>query len=181
MVWREREAFEEKTRRALVLLRRKDAKIRALGEAAARRKLKVDARLAVGGGNGGNGGGGERGRDGRGNDGGEDEHSVVVRLEQCVQEREGQIDILLEEVSQMGCQSTAYRYTVKSRHCRRNHSGSTLRNRKPPIKSSHLFLAGETIKVYAKRPPCCGWWGWPRFRRGERERILSGSAPKRGC
>ncbi|CAM9877343.1 unnamed protein product, partial [Laminaria digitata] len=47
-VWREREAFEEKTRRALVLLRRKDSKIRALGEVAAKRKLKIDARSAVG-------------------------------------------------------------------------------------------------------------------------------------
>lgn len=121
-VWREREAFEEKTRRALVLLRRKDAKIRALGEAAARRRLKVDARSAAGEECSGGGGGGSKedggggGGGGAGGDGGGDENSVVARLERCLQEREGQIDILLEEVSGMGCQRIIYRHGPELRY-----------------------------------------------------------------
>lgn len=117
-VWREREAFEEKKNRALVLLRKKDAKIRELGEAVARhnnisRQRAVDGRSAaaaaagairpggagaVGGRCGGGGGGGGAGRGNREPDDTATAAAVVERLERCVEEQADQIEALLEEV-----------------------------------------------------------------------------------
>lgn len=116
-VWREREAFEEKTRRALALLRRKDAKIRELGDVVARR------RHVAGGAHRASAKGGERNERGDstgrscadtsgshgdytpgrakgivGNENAKAAPGVVKRLEQCVREQEEQIEALVEEV-----------------------------------------------------------------------------------
>lgn len=124
-VWREREAFEEKQSRALVLLRKKDAKIRELGEAVARhnnisRQRAEDARLSAaaeassvrpggsGAGDGRRGGGGGRGgvtagRENRGfDDTAASAAAVVQRLEGCVEDQANQIEALLEEVMRLG-------------------------------------------------------------------------------
>lgn len=105
-VWREREAFEEKQNRALALLRKKDAKIKELGEAVARRRstgrqrAAADGRVAAAAGpgraaaDGGGGGGGG----GRGGENGENAAAVVERLEECVEEQADQIEALLQEV-----------------------------------------------------------------------------------
>lgn len=113
-VWREREAFEEKQNRALALLRKKDAKIRELGEVIAKKRggnaggrqgasggrsgaAAAAARGAgAGGASGGRGGGGGRGREGA--RGGEGSAAVVERLEDCVEEQAEQIEALVEEV-----------------------------------------------------------------------------------
>lgn len=117
-VWREREAFEEKQGRALVLLRKKDAKIRELGEAAARhnnnisRQRAADGRskaavaaVARSGGTGVTGGryGGGGGRGNRECDNtAATPAAVVQRLEECVEEQADQIEALLEEVMKRG-------------------------------------------------------------------------------
>lgn len=114
-VWREREAFEEKQGRALVLLRKKDAKIRELGEAVARhnnisRQRAVDGRstatagLVRPGGAGAVGGkyGGGGGRGNRESDNNAATAAVVQRLETCVEEQANQIEALLEEVMTRG-------------------------------------------------------------------------------
>lgn len=102
-VWREREGFEAKTRRALVLLRKKDAKIRELVEAAVRRRRKVGVPPEAS-----DTPGAEvqaRTEDGDGGDGidcNADDSSVVERLEKCVAEKAEQIEALLEEVEYTG-------------------------------------------------------------------------------
>lgn len=128
-VWREREAFEEKQNRALVLLRKKDAKIRELGEAVAvavakrrssissrQRAAAVDERAAPaeaggvrpggagGGGSGGGGRGGEGRRTRRTRENGDTAASaaVVESLEECVEEQAEQIEALLQEVKEWG-------------------------------------------------------------------------------
>eukprot|EP00903_Cladosiphon_okamuranus_P006177 g6074.t1 len=107
-VWKEREAFEEKQNRALALLRRKDAKIRELGEAAARRRNASRQRSAEDGkentaateagvvhlGGGGGGGGGVGGR----RAGDDNAATVVKRLEERAEEQADQIEALLQEV-----------------------------------------------------------------------------------
>lgn len=116
-VWREREAFEEKTDRALVLLRKKDAKIRELGEALAKRNASIGRQRAanekssaaaaaaapagardvgVYGGRRGDGGSRSVSRNGTAADGGA---VVVARLEKCVEEQADQIEALLDEVT----------------------------------------------------------------------------------
>lgn len=89
-MWRERETFEDKMRRALVLLRKKDAKIRKLGDALVRQRgpahgesVRNDTRDAS--------------RDGDGATK-EDKASVIKRLEACVEEQAEKIEALLEEV-----------------------------------------------------------------------------------
>lgn len=124
-VWREREAFEEKQNRALVLLRKKDAKIRELGDAVAKhnnisRQRAADGRSsaaaaaaarsvrpggagAVGGRYGG--GGGRGGGASRGDIEADDTAAttaVVQRLESCVEEQADQIEALLQEVMKWG-------------------------------------------------------------------------------
>lgn len=108
-VSREREAFEEKTGRALALLRKKDAKIRELGEAVGRRRKPAQV---VRGGAGGRGGGRGDAVDGNGPgggvdtarvsggafDGGGNESRAVRRLEEYVEEQSEQIEALLAEV-----------------------------------------------------------------------------------
>lgn len=108
-VWREREAFEEKQNRALALLRKKDAKIRELSEAVARRRNASRQRAAADGretataaagvvrlGTAGAGGGGGGGEGGRRKDG-DNAAAAVERLEQCVEEQADQIEALLRE------------------------------------------------------------------------------------
>lgn len=108
-VSREREAFEEKTGRALALLRKKDAKIRELGDAVGRRRKPAqgvqDGAGGRGGGRGdavdGNGAGGgvDTARvSGGAVDGGGNESRAVRRLEEYVEEQSEQIEALLAEV-----------------------------------------------------------------------------------
>lgn len=103
-VWREREAFEEKTRRALALLRKKDIKIRELGEAASRRRTNVHERSAAGGRESGDreSGGGRVGGCVRpcGKIVNVNNKGDVLGLEECVREQAEQIEALLEEVSE---------------------------------------------------------------------------------
>lgn len=93
-VWREREAFEEKTKRALSLLRKKDTKIRELGEAVARRKKPSDGKSAAAGRPDALDRGGGGGHESRG-----EGPSVVKRMEERVEDQAEQIEALLEEVS----------------------------------------------------------------------------------
>lgn len=113
-MWREREAFEEKTRRALALLRKKDTKIRELGEVLSRRRNAggLHGRSAKGDGQSERDGSAGRscaeasrnGSIGTGRASGAGDLSadvasdVATRLEGRVQEQEEQIEALLEEV-----------------------------------------------------------------------------------
>lgn len=116
-VWREREAFEEKTRRALVLLRKKDAKIRELEEAVTRRRTAgaVDGRSTTGGsrdhlnrsriggvsavGGGRSGGNGAALASGGSNVVlGDVKSDMTTGLEGCVRGQAEQIEALVEEV-----------------------------------------------------------------------------------
>ncbi|CAM9271828.1 unnamed protein product, partial [Scytosiphon promiscuus] len=115
-VWREREAFEEKKDRALVLLRKKDVKIRELGEALAKRNASISrqrvldeksAAMARGGDASARGGRGRRIGGGDGRRAAEEDDTadagavVAERLEKCIEEQADQIEALLEEVTRL--------------------------------------------------------------------------------
>ena len=102
-VSKEREAFEEKIRRALFLLRKKDAKIRELGDDLASRRRPVRERSVRGAGRGAGGedpGGGD-------DDFEEEKASFIKRLEACVANQAEQIEALVEEVSRGATVRTA--------------------------------------------------------------------------
>lgn len=105
-VWREREAFEEKNNRALVLLRKKDAKIRELGEVVAKRNNSARQRAALGKSTAAAGVGdcdaGGGGANSKMKNNTSATAGVVEMLEERVEEQADQIEALLQEVNASG-------------------------------------------------------------------------------